>query len=86
MAKVSIDTLNKVKAEASQQIVKTEPKNVDTTNRAKSGRPKKEDKADQRVVILLTEAEMTKYQEFCASNGITQSGFIRLILKQQNAI
>lgn len=83
--KVDMEMLKAVKAQASQQIVAKEPTKSDAT-RAKGGRPKKEVRAEERVVLLLTTEELTNYQIYCSNIGMSQSAALRYLLKQANAI
>jgi len=52
----------------------------------KSGRPNKKAKATERVVFLLTSEELAAFQVYCTNIGMSQSGAIRYMLKQANAI
>ena len=82
--KVSMEMLKAVKDQASQQIVAKEAKSSET--RAKGGRPKKEVRAEERVVLLLTTEELASYQVYCSNIGMSQSAALRYLLKQANAI
>jgi len=87
--KIDLATLRKVQAGASQTV--NHPTLVPTAeakDRKKSGRPKKDDKEKntQRIVLLLTEEETVSLQNVSENLGLTTSGYLRFLLKQQNVI
>lgn len=80
--RINVETLRKIKEQSSQKVV---PQQKDST-RAKGGRPKKEVRAEERVVLLLTTEELASYQVYCSNIGMSQSAALRYLLKQANAI
>ncbi len=85
--KIDLATLRKVQAGASQTVNHPTP-SIEGIEKKKGGRPKKEEKEKntQRIVLLLTEEETASLQNVSENLGLTTSGYLRFLLKQQSVI
>lgn len=79
--KFSMDAVRAVTNRAAQKM--TEKTDV---KKSKAGRKKVEQKAEHKITLNLTPAELEKFMEYCNKNGMKPAAAIRYCLTKQEAL